>query len=457
MFESSCRAMRILAALCLLCAVPACDKDRESGSSEPYAAPPSAYATPAQTVSARAPIYSSAPAVLMPQPATAAALAGAPNSVSPVMPEIRVAVHKDAFSVRVSAPACGARIVLNGLPWKQLPPNAMVTVTQAGASLLLEGQPLNAPLVRFESFSPDAFMKLNDKDISACVVLSRPAARNGILALAQLNVEEYLAGVLAGEVPYERWHPEALKAQAVVSRTYALHEIRAHAGEAYDVDNTVMSQVFKGGCRNIPALSQAINATHGQALTSNGVVFPAFFHSTCGGHTEAAAGIFPEHALVRPLCGVNCPYCTQSPGYRWSAKFSKQALGLKMRTLIPNVGQIESLSFSDAKGLPLGAPGASGGAAADFRRVQTVLVKHTNGTSSLQGNAFRLAVGPRELKSLLWGQIADRGDALEISGAGFGHGVGLCQYGSQGMAQAGESYTRILGFYFPGAALTRLF
>ena len=97
------------------------------------------------------------------------------------------------------------------------------------------------------------------------------------------------------------------------------------------------------------------------------------------------------------------------------------------------------------------------GAAGDMRRVQSVSIKHSNGVSQMQGNAFRLAVGPKDLKSLLFGQVIDRGDALEIAGGGFGHGVGLCQYGMEGMAAAGQPYVNILGTYFPSAALTRIY
>jgi stage II sporulation protein D len=86
-----------------------------------------------------------------------------------------------------------------------------------------------------------------------------------------------------------------------------------------------------------------------------------------------------------------------------------------------------------------------------------VKVHHSGGILSLQGNAFRLAAGPKELKSLSFETITERGDAIEITGAGFGHGVGLCQWGSQGLAQTGYGYAQILGKYFPGAELTKAY
>ncbi len=413
-----------LAALVLL---PSC-KDHDTRP-EPYAP-------------ATVPVVLAPPSQALPPPA--------PTAGSRV-PEIRVAISKDAQSLRLTAPASGARIVLNGQPWRKLAAGAAVNITYSGATILLEGQPAGASSVRFESLAPDDALRLNDRDASGTLTVSHPSGRAGLLAVALLNLDEYLAGVLAGEVPYDRWHPEALRAQAVVSRTFAMYEMRGRTGDLYDVESTVMSQVFKSGYKSVPALMTAVLSTRGLALTSGGALFPAYFHSTCGGHTEAAAGIFPEFAGVKPLCGVTCPYCTQSPSYRWRASFSKEQIAAKLRTQIPNIGTIESISFADSKGIPVG------NTSADLRRVQVVSIKHSNGVSQLQGNAFRLAVGPKELKSLLFGQVIDRGDTLDFGGGGFGHGVGLCQYGMEGMAAAGQPYTNILGFYYPGAALTRVY
>jgi stage II sporulation protein D len=419
---------RLVAALAGLLLLSGCnEQNREPAQTEVYA--PS-YATVPQSV----------PPIVYSQPVTVAAAA----------PDIRVAIVKNAPAVRVTAPAAGARIILAGSPWKQIAGGQSVNVTFTGNILALEGQPLGVASLEVESFSPTMSVRLNEHEAAPRVTISKLPTQNGLLAVGRLNLEEYLAGVLAGETPYERWHAEALKAQAVVSRTYALCEIRNRAGEAYDVDCTTASQVFRGGYRGIPQLTTAIDGTRGQVLTSDGAPFPTYFHSTCGGHTEAAAGIFPEHAGVKPLCGVNCPYCSASPAYRWKAALSKEQIGAKLRAQNGSIGKIESIAFADVRGGPIGTT-------ADLRRVQTVTIKHSNGVTQLQGNAFRLQVGPKELKSLLFGQIAERGDQLEITGGGFGHGVGMCQYGAEGMAAQGEPFVRILGLYFPGAALTRVY
>src|SRR6185436_1645409 len=113
----------------------------------------------------------------------------------------------------------------------------------------------------------------------------------------------------------------------------------------------------------------------------------------------------------------------QSPSYRWNASFSKEQIAAKLRPQHPGMGRIESITFSDANG-PIGA------SATDLRRATSVTIRHSGGTTTMQGNAFRLAVSPRDLKSLLFGQVVDSGDIISISGGGYGHGVGMCQYGS---------------------------
>ena len=389
-------------------------------------------------------------------------------------PIIRVAVLKDAHSLRIASGSSDA-VVLNGAGQELLrvPANsevqfdasagsvAAISIAPLGAaSHAVSNQNFTESTLRIESAHDSGggagstpSLKLNGQEIAPRITLLRPSAQHGITALARLDLEEYLFGVLGGEVPFERWHPEALKAQAIASRSYAYFQIRNNSGEAYDVESTVMSQVFKGGYRSNPILAQAIESTRGQVLTFNGAPFCAYFHSTCGGHTENGAAVFPDQPQARMLRGVNCPYCTQSPNYRWRWLIGKDVLTEKLRPLAPNppLGQIRGVEFVDAGGAIIGAQSATP------RRAVTVRIRHAYGTFEMSGNAFRLAVGARELKSLLLYQVNDRSDVLEISGGGFGHGVGLCQYGSQGMALAGQTHPTILGMYYPGASLTRMY
>ncbi len=382
-------------------------------------------------------------------------------------PEIRVAILKDVHTLKIGAGSADA-VVLNsaGQEVARIPANteAQFDPSPTVAAILISStgpvnvsnsvSPANDGTLRIEaprgSTSP---LKINGQDIAPRVTLYRPGPKRGITAIARLDLEEYLFGVLGGEVPFEKWHPEALKAQAIASRSYAYFQLKSNAAEPYDVESTVMSQVFKPGFRSNPILSQAVNSTHGLILTYNGAPFSAYFHSTCGGHTENGASVFPDQPQARALHGANCPYCTASPNYRWRWTIGKDALTEKLRPVATGgqLGQIRSVEFLDVSGQPIGpALGA-------FRRVTTVRIRHAYGAFDLTGNAFRLAVGAKDLKSLLLCQAVDRPDVLDVSGGGFGHGVGMCQFGSQGMAQAGKGYAVILGMYYQGAALTRMY
>jgi stage II sporulation protein D len=383
-------------------------------------------------------------------PSVALAAAGAPR--------VRVAVLKDIPSAQISCASGAVRVSrLDGQVVKVLPAGAATQVMLAASGLVLDGaESVGASGVCFESTSGGPVM-VNGREVAPRVVIHHAPGRPGLLAVAQLNLEEYLIGVLAGEVPYDRWHAEALKAQAVASRSYALFQMQRSSGELYDVESTVLSQVYRSGYQGNSILNAAVGATRGLVLTSNGNTFPAYFHSTCGGRTEAAAYVFPEYGQVAALRGAACRFCSQSPSFRWQWTMNKTTLSERLRQAGRDVGRIVSVTFLDAAGAVVPPPSGARAPQGELRRAATVVIQHSGGTLRMQGNQFRIAVSAKELKSLLFEQVLDRGEDLAISGGGFGHGVGLCQYGAEGMAAAGYNYPQILGNYYPGAALKRMY
>ena len=373
-------------------------------------------------------------------------------------PDIRVAVLKDVQSIRISTGASEARILgQNGIELRRLPANSNFQFSTGPAGLILPGgQIVNDANITVESLALDQRLRLNEQEMAPRLIVHRPPPSRmpvsaGMTVIARLNLEAYLEGVLAGEVPVDRWRPEALKAQAIASRSYAYYELKKNVAEPYDVECTVMSQMFCPGGRCNPAAGTALLATQGLVLTINNALFPAYFHSTCGGHTEAGLSVFPDQPAARAVGAAVCAYCAQSPYYRWQAALNKDALEQKLKAAYPSIGKLLGVEFYDATGSAIEA--ASG----NPRRAASVRVRHTAGVLQLPGNQFRLLAGPRELKSLLFEQVTDRGRMLEISGGGFGHGVGLCQFGSQGLAQAGRTYPEILGLYYPGASLKKMY
>ncbi len=375
---------------------------------------------------------------------------------APGAPVIRVAVQKDAQTVSISSGGAEARVfnAVNG-ELRRIPANASLRIFALPAGLALEGGKSAGEWVGIESLSNAHPLRLNNVPLAPRVKVCRLSKSAGLTVVASLNLEEYLPGVLAGEVPFERWHKEALKAQAITSRSYAFYQVKKNAAEPYDVESTIMSQVFRAGYRDHAILKAVVDSTRGLVLTASGLPFPAYFHSTCGGHTERCDTVFPDQKMIKPLAGVNCGYCAQSPHYRWGWILNKDVLGKKLKIQLGEnvkIGKIIGVDFMDAAGMTVGLSHA----AAVIRACQ-VRIRHDNGSLQLQGNAFRLLAGARDLKSLLIEQVTDRGATVEIFGGGFGHGVGLCQYGAEGLAAMGQPYANILGRYYPGAALTKMY
>jgi stage II sporulation protein D len=253
-----------------------------------------------------------------------------------------------------------------------------------------------------------------------------------------VDIETYLAGVVGGEMP-ANWPREALKAQAVAARTYALSFQQGRTDAEWDLTSTVEDQVYRGGPPQRSVL-EAVNATRGQVLLHEGRLFPAFFHSTCGGHTES-----PGVTLAKPefdfLEGVPCEFCAKSPYAEWSERISRRELSA---TLALADGSVGSLIIGV---LVTTGENSSG---------RAVKVSWSGGETLVPIVDFRRAVGWMRVKS---GRFECRveGDALVFAGRGLGHGAGMCQYGCKGMAEAGYTYDRILAHYYRNTVLEKAY
>jgi stage II sporulation protein D len=258
-----------------------------------------------------------------------------------------------------------------------------------------------------------------------------------ISVVNEIDVEDYLKGVLPWEANPE-WPMEALKAQAVASRTYALFRTLEKQDEKFALHQDVKSQVYKGKAIENPKTNQAIEDTRGKILTYKGKIFPAFFHSTCGGQTTRADYLWKvqKNPVFR---GVSCNFCWQSKHYRWQAKFTRKEIETVLRKHGFQVSGIKNIVAADLD--------ASG-------RARKFVIEHRGGKTKIHSNDFRLWMDPARFKSTLIQGIAQDGGAYIFRGRGWGHGVGMCQYGMKGLAELGYSYPQILDYYYPGAEIT---
>lgn len=250
---------------------------------------------------------------------------------------------------------------------------------------------------------------------------------NGLYVVNEIPIEEYVKDVVAAEVNPE-WDMEALKAQAVVSRTYGLYQKRMNGNSIYHIASSVIHQVYKGSKPDI-RVSYAVSQTQGEVLTYNGELFEAFYHSTCGGMTENPEEVF----------GKSYPYlkslessCEISPYSFWEKSIPleeiEKALGIQ------GIKDISIKSYTKSK------------------RVKQLEIVYQTGKTIISGNDLRKALGWSRLPSTNF-QMTRNGDAFIFEGKGYGHGVGMCQWCALKMSRDGKNYKEILSYFYPGTVI----
>jgi stage II sporulation protein D len=282
------------------------------------------------------------------------------------------------------------------------------------------------------------FIRVNKKNFRGWVELRKK--KNGLLLVVnELDIELYLLGVVASEIPHD-WHPETLKAQAVASRTYALYQKRMAEGRLYHVLATVESQMYNGRSGEHPTTSQAVQETMGQVLVYGGELIPAFYHSSCGGHTEDASKVWDVKEPY--LQGVDCDCQDISKYGQWERRFSVDTIAHALRKRGYPVKQITSATL---------------GAITPAGRVRDVAIRHAGGATVVPAETLRAAVGNALIPSVFFElELSQTGRELVFSGRGMGHGVGLCQWGAEEMARRKFSYQAILSHYYPGTDLAAM-
>ncbi|MEH2315478.1 MAG: SpoIID/LytB domain-containing protein [Nostoc sp.] len=252
----------------------------------------------------------------------------------------------------------------------------------------------------------------------------------GLTAVNWVDDQEYLYSVLGGEMDAS-WPQEALKAQAIAARTYALYEREKQRNNPiYDLGNTPDRwQIYKGVISEAPATYAAVDSTLGQVLTYKNRIILSVFHACSGGHTEN----------VEDVWGSNEPYLRAVEDYdqnirecNWVKTFSPTEISAKF----PEVGNV--LDMIPETYSP-------------FRSVKVLKIVGNRGTKVLQGEQVRTAL---KLKSTRFSVTKGADGSFVLQGLGFGHGLGMSQWGAYNLARQGVNHLQILGHYYQGVALT---
>lgn len=342
--------------------------------------------------------------------------------------EIRILLGTDRGSLRVS----GSQLELSGGGQPSSPLHSVKGVAlRCTRGIISAGAERLTPPVAVEAAGP---LRVLGRALRGQVEVHCDGDR--WLAINVLPIESYLAAVLAGEMPAS-FPIEALKAQAVAARSYALmRKIEAReAGRPYHLGATVLSQVYLGLDHEDPRTLAAVTATHGEVLAVGVTPVEAYFHASCGGRTESGAA-----ALDRPLDylrSASCPCENRSPYAHWRAELSATDLGKAVGLASPVACEVISRT------------GSGRAARVQFRSAQ-------GGVRTILATQLRTAVGYQKIPST-WFEVHREGNRFVFEGRGSGHGAGLCQWGARIFAEQGKSYRDILEHYYPGTTVERIY
>ena len=350
--------------------------------------------------------------------------------------DMRVALAEGARVVELG----GGPLVLRdlvGRPLTRLSPS-WIRVVERGDGIEIRG--LGRNVLRLDALRVTAVhggaVRVNALDYAGAVEIRRAA--EGLLVINTLPLEDYVVGSVKAEAG-EAMPLEMLKAQAIVARTYAAYHRRLNAGKPYEIVATTAHQQYVGRVASDSPAWTAVRATRGQVLLWEGELFPSFYHTDSGGHTEDPRVVFAA-ANMPALRGVRVDFPSDSPHHLWNLDVPLADLSAALQRAGVGVGRVTALEVLERSA---------------SLRVTRIQVQGTAGQVVLRGNDFRRVIGYDTLKSTLFAVAVDDTTA-RFAGRGYGHGVGMDQAGAKTMAQLGYSARQILEYYYPGAEFASL-
>ncbi|MBT9312094.1 SpoIID/LytB domain-containing protein [Leptothoe kymatousa] len=343
--------------------------------------------------------------------------------------EIRVAIRNNAEQVQIGSSTPGIVRDSRGQTVMQLSELEPLSVDETGGRLeLLDAR---SRLGESRSFwlepSNNGFVWIGDRWYRGRVELV--PGEDGVTAINHVDIDDYLYSVVGSEMPTS-WPQEALRSQAVAARSYAVYHRGKARGRSFDLNSTQSSQVYKGINGEAGSTRSAVDATEGKVLTHAGRVIEAVFHSSSGGHTENSEHVWSK--AVPYLKGVP-DFDQNAPVYSWRSEFSLEEVG----DLIGYPGTIEAVEVLSRS--PQG-------------RAKRMNIMGDEGTLTITGNTFRNKLKLRSTKF----DLAVNPEGITVSGNGFGHGIGMSQWGARGMAERGHEHDEILTHFYKGTRLGSL-
>lgn len=301
------------------------------------------------------------------------------------------------------------------------------------ANIILNG--ISSTKNKIEITCLSGYLSNNNKTYRGTFLLYLSAGE--LLLVNQVMLEQYLYGVLPCEVS-PNWEKEALKAQAVAARTFAIYNRLNNKTPEYDLEAGVASQVYKGFDIEAAPTNNAINETTGEILAYEDTIIQAFFHSNSGGKTASSAEVWGGD--YKYLQSIDDPYSASSKGYKWKYEISSDKLSALMLKSKFTIGSVEEISIIDRT---------------ESNRVNTLKLKGTTGDIIIKGKDLRALIGNEQIKSTNF-TVSSISGGFTFEGFGWGHGVGLSQEGAREMANLGRTYKEILRHYYKDTKIKKV-
>ena len=384
-------------------------------------------------------------------------------------PVVRVLVTEPASSIRVrisSAFFVGENPTEP--PVRRFDSGGDLTIRSAGNRLILKrsGKDLHeAPVITIRK-TGEGNTYINGKHYRGDFTFR--STQGGIIAINDIEIDDYLKGVLPAEIGYLREDQfEAYFVQAIASRSYSLSKLEEKRLEMYDMKATIMDQVYRGVQGEHPEASRAVDDTRGTVALFEGMPARMYYSACCGGHTADIRTGWPWKEAFPYLYGGRDTgdgengksFCYRSSHFRWRVHWSGRTLENILKKTLPRELGVKSSTVGRLQDIVTQGVGPDG-------RVETIEIVTDRGSHLVTGDRIRWVLLPSQgssaiLKSTMFKlDVQNAGgkvSAVNLVGGGNGHGIGMCQSGAIRMAEKGYGYDEIISHYYPGVSLVRYY
>ncbi|MBP2631519.1 MAG: SpoIID/LytB domain protein [Firmicutes bacterium] len=411
-------------------------------------------------------------------------------------PTIRVGLWSKQSSVYISSEVpFSLKNIDNGQVVGQYEANAKVYITVKDNKVMVNDKLVNlkAMEISLQENNVDAGINVNKKKYRGKVTLTN-VNKEGLTVINTLPIEQYLYSIVPSEMPAS-WHLEAVKSQAVAARTFVLNNMHKHEAEGYDVCATTHCQVYNGKTVEMDRSTKAVDDTNGLVMLYKGKPISAVFHSSAGGRTENSEDVWGSYL---PYLRSVEDYDQGAPNYKWEKKMTPSEVQSKLQTAGYNIGILQAIEVS-----PLNKDSKNANDRSASGRIKTMGFIGDKGSISIEGNKARSILGlnstlfdvslvvPNEKKIDVQigmyykkdidvnlppykekGLITDKentrrvtgrpGELILFNGFGWGHGLGLSQWGSKAMAEKSPEtnslyFKEILRHYYQGIEIKKVY